>query len=363
MKEHLAKNMASNRSTSVKQSAAVGAMAAVPFIVLAGLLTGCSDSKNDSSGPAAAESGSSTVLGTGLKSATGVAVRDQTAWVTEGQLDHYVGGNTTPPDPFEVVSVPLAGGGKGSDSIALPGDDFYPEGITAAADGTLYVGSLKTGQIEKVPAGTTTAMEFVAAGVLQRGALGMKVDAARGLLWVCDSDPGEDMPGADVVGIDLTDATEKVRHAMTATSLCNDIVVDGVGNVWATDTFGGAIYKIAAADALTANHAAIWLQDHKFDPNLDPDMMLGFGVNGLAMLGKYLFASNTSGGYLMRMDPASTSPASTLEILSLTEDGAPLTLSGPDAVEPLSANELLVVENGFRVPHLSRLIKITLNAQ
>jgi hypothetical protein len=160
--------------------------------------SGCGSSDDDDQTVVLKDTGTVSVLAaTGLKVPTTVAVRGgTTAWVPQGQLNHYVGADTgTPPDPFSVASVPVAGGGVASAAISLPGNDVYPEGIAAAADGTLYVGSLKNGSVYKVPAGSTTAAQFVADGVLKRGNLGLEVDTKRGLLWACDSDPGGDDAG------------------------------------------------------------------------------------------------------------------------------------------------------------------------
>jgi hypothetical protein len=310
-----------------------------------------------------ADTGKVTVLAdTGFQVPTTVAVRGKDAWVPQGQLGSYVG---TPPLqpatlPFKVDSVPLAGGGIGAPAISLPGNDqLFPEGIAAAEDGTLYVGSMKTGKVFKVPAGSTTATQFGADGVLKRGALGLEVDAKHGLLWACDSDPGEGMAGADLVGINLSDGKEAVRHGMAAGSLCNDMIVDPSGNVWATDSFVGAVYRLADADVKTPNSAKVWLTDAKLVPPMG-----GFGANGIALAGDKLFisvtASSTTGaGMLLSVDPTSSSPASTLKVVNLTEGSAAAQLSGPDGIETLSDTELLIVENGFVAPNKARLVKAT----
>jgi hypothetical protein len=73
------------------------------------------------------------------------------------------------------------------DSIALPGPAYYPEGIAAGPGGTLYVGSIGTGAIVRIPPGSSTPETFLP----PRPAFatyGMAVDAPRGLLWVCTYD-------------------------------------------------------------------------------------------------------------------------------------------------------------------------------
>ena len=345
----------------------LASMRALGLAACALVASACSDDNGDDA-VVLADTGTVTVLAdSGFNVPTTVAVRGSNAWVPQGQLNHYVGMDTaTPPTmPFMVASVPLTGGGVGSPAISLPGTDpLYPEGIAAATDGTLYVGSMKTGKVFKVAAGGTAATQFVLDGVLKRGNLGLEVDSARGLLWACDSDPGEMMAGGDIVGIKLADGTESVRHAMSPTSLCNDLIVDPSGNVWATDSFGGNIYRIASADALKANSAKVWLNDPKITPPMG-----GFGANGIALVSGKLFISVTASstitvpeaGLLVSADPAAATPS--LTVVNLTEGGAPAKLSGPDGIEALSETELLIVENGFIPPNKARLIKATFDTK
>jgi sugar lactone lactonase YvrE len=320
----------------------------------ASIAVGCKDDEEEA--VVAGDSGEIRVLMAGLDVPTTVAVREGIAFVPEGQLDHYLGADPAAPNPFRVVSVSLDEDELG-EQIALPGNDAYPEGIAAAADGTLYVGSIATGKIWRVPPGSTQAEEFVADGVLARGALGMKVDEKRELLWVCDSNPAGPA-GGTIVGIDLADGGVSVRHDMGANALCNDIVVDPGGTLWATDSFGGSIYRVPAAVVNSNAAASVWLTD----PLLTPPRG-GFGANGIALAGQRLFVSVTSSGILARIDPNSDEPEDSIEAVTLIQRGASgsVTLSGPDGVDALSDTELLVVENGIATPSVPRLIKVTLD--
>src|SRR5690349_367198 len=47
------------------------------------------------------------------------------------------------------------------DVLVLPGDQFFPESIAAAPDGTLFVSSLVTGEIVRFRPGSTVAETFV----------------------------------------------------------------------------------------------------------------------------------------------------------------------------------------------------------
>jgi sugar lactone lactonase YvrE len=321
----------------------------------AAVVAGCSDDGADDR-VIPGDTGEVRPLMKDLDVPTTVAVRDGVAFVPEGQLDHYLGLDSSPPTAFRVVSVSLDDDEIGA-TIALPGTDAYPEGIAAARDGTLYVGSVATGKIWRVPAGSTDAEEFVADGVLARGALGMKVDESRGLLWVCDSNPAGPT-GGGITGIDLADGQVSVRHEMAANALCNDIVIDGDGNLWATDSFGGSIYRVPEAVVDSNAAASVWLTH----PLLTPPPN-GFGANGIALAGNRLFVSVTASGTLVRINPFSEEPENSIAAVNLIERGTSgtLVLSGPDGVDALSDTELLVVENGLADPANPRLIKVTLD--
>jgi hypothetical protein len=335
--------------------------------------------------------GTRTLLSAGaaLRGPTTAALRGQDLWVVNGQLGGLFGG-PAPEPPFTVVSVPLAGGAIGSSVITLPNpENFYPEGIAAAADGTLYVGSLSLGLVVRVPANSTTpdAEPFVAAGVAERGVVGLAVDEPRNILWFCDSGPTAPVQGAALVGVSLTSAggatpgAEVVRHAMPnpgasaaldagssdagssdaggsdassadasadagivapagVASFCNDIIIDpDTQDVLATDSNGGRIFRVRSANVLTANRAEIWLSA----PSLAAPAGGGYGANGLDFAGGSLITC-ISNGDLIAIDPTSSDPASTLRTVTLTGGG----LCGPDGLQavPGSPNDIVVIENG-----------------
>jgi hypothetical protein len=340
-------------------------------------------------------SGTVRVLSTGaqLRAPTTGAVRGNNLWVVNGQLSGLFGG-AAPVLPFSVVSVPLAGGDIDSTVVELPGADFYPEGIASAADGTLYVGSLNLGIVLKVPADSTTASPFVAAGVAQRGVVGLTVDENRDLLWFCDSKPGVVGATGAIVGVSLDNGAPVVRHAMPnpgstgstgaldagapgdagadagdagaappvappagVSTFCNDLILDSAGNILASDS-SGRIFRVPAANVMTPNSASVWLSV----PEIGPPMPGGFGANGLDIVGNWLVIAN---GGLVAVNPNSNNPASTVRAISLTLDGAPATLCGADGVEsiPGSTTDLVVVENGSCNPNgdSDRVVRITLD--
>jgi sugar lactone lactonase YvrE len=302
-----------------------------------------------------------------LRAPTTAAVRGDDLWVVNGQLGGLFGG-AAPVLPFNLVSVPLTGGAIGSAAVELPGNDFYPEGIAAAPDGTLYVGSLNTGVIVRVPADSLTASVFVPAGVAERGVVGLTVDQARGLLWFCDSNPLAPVPGGDIVGVSLGDGTERYRHAMpnpgtssagdagaddgdagdagapapspAIATFCNDVIVGPTGIIYATDS-SGRIFRVPADSAESQSTAEAWLSI----PEIAPPMPGGFGANGLDLVGNQLVIAN---GNLVAVDPDSNNPGSTARVFTLTLDGEVATLCGADGLQtvPGSTSDIVVVENG-----------------
>jgi hypothetical protein len=324
---------------------------------------GCSDDDDDDD-VIAGDSGTLSVLAEGLDVPTTVAIRAGNAWVPEGQFNSLLSAMMAMPPPtlpFRVRSISLEGDGINATSIALPGDTFYPEGIAAAANGDLYVGSVYTGEIVKIPNASTTPAVFAPVGVLQRGATGLRVDEERGLLWACDSHLGDaTKPGGALVGLALADGEEQVRHELPAATFCNDILIESDGDILFTETFVGRVYRIAAGNALTPNSAQVWLADE----TIEPPMPGAFGANGLALVGGRLFISVTSKGTLVRVDPGAANVASTATVVNLTEGTmSNALLSGPDGILRLSNTELLVVENGFAMPGNERLVKVSFDPE
>jgi len=318
-----------------------------------------------------------------LRFPTTAAFRGNNVFVVNGQLDALQG---TPSLPFSVLSIPLAGGAVNG-TINLPGNDFFPEGIAAAADGTLFIGSVAQRTILRVPPNSTIpdATPFVAATVAERGVVGLEVDTKHALLWFCDSS-SIGPSGAALVGVDLANGTEVVRHGVAdpvasnadagtdagadagdagdaggdagavsgPTAFCNDVVVQSSGNVFFTDS-SGRIFRIPDASVRTPNSAQVWLEDTA----LASPTPGGFGANGLAFVGAQLVIANNG---LIAVDPDSTEPASTIQTISLTENGSPVTLCGPDGLEtvPNSNTDLVVVENGSCAAARERVLRVSL---
>jgi sugar lactone lactonase YvrE len=246
--------------------------------------------------------------------------------------------------------------------LAERGNDFFPEGIAEdPATGDLFVGSIFNGIIMKFPVGAAR-QQFIgragSAGALQRGALGLRVDRARNLLWICDASLA--VPGATIVGASLANASIAVRHELPAGSLCNDIVLDAAGNLLITESLIGQVFRVDAANALTANSAQLFLAP----PEIAPPTAGAAGANGLAVIGGVLFVANTNAGALVRFDLTAADVAGSASVVTLSEGAiAGAILSGPDGLLPISDTQLLVVENGFAGAGNTRLVRVDLDPE
>jgi hypothetical protein len=314
------------------------------------------DGDDEAETTALADSGSLAALTSRtLDIPTTVAVVPSTnvAWVAESQFDHYQPfGGTGTPGAFRLIGVPLAGGTP--QTIPLPAN-FFPEGVTVSKGERLYVGSVADGSIYTVAPGATEATEFVAKGVLSKpSVLGMTVSNDGGVLWVCNTvttpSSGE-LVSSDIVGIGAADRQIKAVHPLqpsSAGAFCNDLVMAQNGNLWATESFGGRIFRITAGELLSNTPATVWLQATELAGPNGPST--NFGVNGLALVSGRLFVVNSSRGTLLSIDPTLAAPTSQdLRVVSLTETGVtgPVVLANPDGITRLSDTELLLVENGF----------------
>jgi streptogramin lyase len=290
---------------------------------------------------------------------TTVAVRDGVAWVAESQFDHYAPfGGTGDATPFRLIGVPLAGGATAAQTIPLP-ENFFPEGVAASAGGRLYVGSVADGSIYTVAPNALVAEVFVAKGVLSKpSVLGMTVSNVGDILWVCNtvtSPAAGQLPSADIVGIGAQDRTIKAVHPLPSSSagaFCNDLVMAPNGNLWASESFGGRLFRINAAELLGNGPATEWMQSSALTGPNGPAVN-SFGVNGLTLVSGKLFFVNSSGGSLLSIDPTLAQPStSDVSVVALTENNVtgPVVLGNPDGITRLSDTELLLVESGFCNP-------------
>ena len=206
----------------------------------------------------------------GLRGVATLALSQASAWVVEGQGDHFWDAATAGPNanpPFRLMEIPLAvGAGRGIVNINT--SRFFPEGVTVDATGNFYVGSMDLGAIYKVAAGTTTAAPFIAPDTTNDlvSVLGLYADSARNRLWVCSSDAGNaQRSGSAPVALKVFNLTTGAFidswawpappapltpiAGATVNGFCNDITVGPNNSVYATDSWYPRVLRLVNGGA------------------------------------------------------------------------------------------------------------------
>jgi len=225
-------------------------------------------------------------------------------------------------------------------TITIPGARTYPEGITATHDGTLYITGMRNGDVFRVAPGADAAEEFIPSGTAGLAAgVGLLADEATSTLWICSANPPgfpisavENAGPTALYAFDLASGAHRQTYAFPGSGLCNDVALDAAGNVYATDTFGGRILVLpAGGDALE-----VWSSDP-----LLAGPLFGFGANGIAIdSNDRIYVNVNESGKLLRIPiRPDGQPGSILEI------GLPRPLAGPDGMQLIDDDTLLLVEN------------------
>lgn len=219
------------------------------------------------------------------------------------------------------------------DLIALPGDAYYPESLSADADGTLYVGSLTTGQVTAYTDGDATPRAVVAAGAGVPGVAGVVVHGDE--LWICSIDPTfQRDTEARSFGLD---GTPREALPLGPGRFCNDLAFDAAGALYVTDSFSGTVLRRAPGEAALAP----WLEDAA----LAPATAGAFGLDGIAIAGDAVIVTKLDTGELYRIAIADDGRAG--EVTRL-----PGTFAGPDGLRAGPDGSLLLVEGAGRLVQL-----------
>ena len=176
--------------------------------------------------------------------------------------------------------------------LLLPGPAFFPESISAAPGGELFVSSLVTGEIVRIPPGSSTPKTFVPADV-NLGTAGVMVDPQRSVLWACAVDLSF-QTASQLQAFDLHTGALEASYIMPAGGVCADIAL-ARGDVYVTDTGMGRIVRLTTPhrDSATRGSLDVW--------SADPELAGGgpLRINGIAFDGRRtLYTTNYSTGEL-----------------------------------------------------------------
>jgi streptogramin lyase len=209
------------------------------------------------------------------------------------------------------------------DLLALPGNAYYPESVNASSDGTLYVGSLATGQVVAFDDGATEARTVIAAGSHGvTGVTGVLVEGDK--LWVGSVDTTFQRP-TEIRSFTLT-GEPVATYPLAANYFVNDLAFDKQGNLYATDSFSGTVQRLRAGAAAFETLVQ--------DARLAPASQGAFGLDGIVIADNTIYVNKLDTSQLFRID----------EDGAIAEITVTPPLAGPDGMRGLDANTLLVVE-------------------
>lgn len=231
-------------------------------------------------------------------------------------------------------------GAAAQEAIQFADPATFPESVTATADGTVYVGSIATGNVYKSSGGATASVFISKADAGTAMVLGVLADEKSGTLWVCSTTGfQEGSPDAELKAVDLASGALKATYAFGAGSrVCNDIAVGADGTVYATSTSDGKIFALKpGASALTE-----WLGS-------TPE--LAGGNDGIAFdADGSLYVNHVGNGTLFRVAMNADGSAG-----ALTQITADRPLAGPDGMRPAANGGLWLAENQApgRITHVA----------
>ncbi|MEO8467880.1 MAG: hypothetical protein ABI640_21370 [Gammaproteobacteria bacterium] len=237
--------------------------------------------------------------------------------------------------------------------IVIPGEKLATESLTSSRDGTVYVGSIGTGQIFRAKPGAAMAEPFILPKTNGIGSVfGVFADDKANLLWACSGSPafGPPQPGAAppppsvLYAFDLKSGAPKGKWTMpTAGAFCNDIAVGSDGTAYASDTQNMQVVRLKPG----AQALEVWAgADGAFGPT-------GGVVDGIAVLGDTVLVNALRTNKIFSVAIGKDGKAG-----KVTEVKLDLGVEGPDGMRSFGANALLVAEGGGG----GKLGKIVLNA-
>jgi sugar lactone lactonase YvrE len=232
----------------------------------------------------------------------------------------------------------------GTGVITIPGDRYFPEGVTVTRDGTFYVGSMYEGCIMKAPPGAKAAEPFIESGANGLvSVLGLYADEARGLLWACSADAGNGkLTGNAPVGIrafGLQTGAARARFDFPGGGFPNDLTIDDQGNVYVTDSWTPRILRLSG-EKFSKGTAGPTLEEWINDPQLGVEQ---WSLNGIDFDrdNAVIYTVNQRAGKLFRIAVEPDGSAGAVTLISTS-----LPIRRPDGLKVVGHNILATAEGG-----------------
>lgn len=213
------------------------------------------------------------------------------------------------------------------------------EGVAVSREGDVFVGNINTGEVWRAPHGefgrTSLLVDLIKEDSPLSFLLGMDV-TSNGVLYAAVNalfDPT--VHGLWRVHPDGS-ASLAAPFPPFFASLLNDVAIDPRGNVYVSDSFRGAIWRLTPDGALD-----VWIESELLRGGVHPVFGIEFGVNGLAYHKGALYGGIHLNGRVVRFPIEPDGTAGTPAIV--VEDDA---LIGNDGIE-LDAKGNIYIANNF----------------
>jgi outer membrane protein assembly factor BamB len=237
------------------------------------------------------------------------------------------------------LSLATAAGAQQPERIHVPGRILLPESLTSSADGAVYVGSIAEGAVYKAAPGASEAELWIpgrTAGLL--GVFGVFADEASGTLWVCSGSPPFLPPSAGVPAgasalhaFDLVTGAPKASYQLPGEGgFCNDAAVGPDGSVYATDTNGMLVVRLAPG----ASELEVWSPEGAFGP-------AGGVLDGIAVVGGRVVVNTLATSKVFAVDIAADGSAGAATEIALSRE-----IVQPDGMRSFGDSSVLIVEGG-----------------
>lgn len=249
------------------------------------------------------------------------------------------------------VAQPVAASVSVSESIKLPANFQYPNGIAHASDGTLYVGSVTSGQILRINPESKVETFFPGNDEVF-AATSLRLDEPRGILWGTSSD----FLGTRGANNQVTRRSHRIFAINTRSGevlrvipmpdggFGNDIAINPTGGIYITDSARPRIHYLAPG----ATQFQTWAEDEQFRKEEKEEIGLA-GIarhsSGVLIVGKF------SDGELLKITPQPQGEVTVEPILLARE------LENPDGIQFAPDGSLLVTEGSVESGN-GRLLRI-----